>query len=526
MKYNYFFSTLLIAFLIQTSNAQVTWSNKIASIVYNNCSTCHHTGGIGPFNLMSYSDAVSNSLTMKSSTQSKSMPPWKPDPTYRHLKNERFLTDAQIADIASWVDNGSPRGDISSEPIAPTYSSTSQMAVIDKTLTLPTYTVQAPIDEYRCFVVHAGNTTLKYINAIEYKPGNGAIVHHMVVYKDPSNYSDSLDQLDIMPGFQGNGTTAVSPNADFVGAWAPGEAVFSMPIEFGILLEANSDYVVEIHYAPGSMGQADSSVLNIKYTDYPSVRQVYIDAMLNHFTSIIGGFGSFNIPANTQRTFYERYTMPSFYDASILAVFPHMHKIGTSFKIWNYIPSTGDSIPIINIPKWNFHWQGFYTFQKILKLGRGTKVEARATYDNTTGNPDNPSSPPVNVYAGEHTTDEMMIAFFAYTSYLPGDENIILDSSIIAGGVDISEENPIRLNIYPNPVAQFLYVNFETIHNGMLDFSILNAQGQLLFTNKEVVMAQRAIATKIDIGQFSKGIYFLQCKDEQGNKLQKSFVVN
>lgn len=102
MKKIILLSISLVIFSIQISQAQVTWNNTVGNIIYNNCSSCHHTGGIGPFNLMSYGDAVSNALTIKSSTQSKSMPPWKADPTYRHFKNERFLTDAQIADIASW----------------------------------------------------------------------------------------------------------------------------------------------------------------------------------------------------------------------------------------------------------------------------------------------------------------------------------------------------------------------------------------------------------------------------------------
>ena len=522
-----YFTILIACFSVyQTAYSQITWSNRIANIVYKNCSSCHHTGGIGPFNLMNYNDAVSNALTVKMSTQGKTMPPWKPDPSYRHLKNERFLTAAEIADIASWVDNGTPRGDISTEPAPPTFSSTSLMTVIDQTLNLPAYQVQVPIDEYRCFVVHAGNTTTKYINQIEYIPGNDAVVHHIVIYKDPSNFSDSLDQLDTLAGFEGNGTTAVSPYADFVGAWAPGEALFSMPNEFGIMLEPNSDYVVEIHYSPGSMGQVDASKVNIKYTTYPSIREVYIDAMINHFTSIIGGFGSFNIPANTTRTFYERFVMPSTYNASVIAVFPHMHKIGTSFKIWNYRPTTTDTIPIINIPQWSFHWQGFYTFQKMLKIGAGTRVEARATFDNTTANPDNPSSPPVNVFAGEKTTDEMMLAFFAYTDYRNGDEEIVLDSSIFATVEPINMANPINLSVYPNPASDNLNINFEALHNGNIELNVLNSNGQIVFSNTEKIIGSTAISTNIDISKLSQGTYFLQLKDDAGNTKQKAFVVN
>ncbi|MCY7408685.1 MAG: cytochrome c, partial [Chitinophagales bacterium] len=82
-------STLSIALVVAVASAQTpTWSNDVASIIYNNCSTCHRDGGIGPFPLMSYEDAVINSIGIKTQVQSKLMPPWKPDPNYSHFKDE------------------------------------------------------------------------------------------------------------------------------------------------------------------------------------------------------------------------------------------------------------------------------------------------------------------------------------------------------------------------------------------------------------------------------------------------------
>jgi hypothetical protein len=54
----------------------------------------------------------------------------------------------------------------------------------------------------------------------------------------------------------------------------------------------------------------------------------------------------------------------------------------------------------------------------------GTVVKAEAFYDNTENNEENPNSPPEDVWVGEETTDEMMIIFFSYTIYFPGDEDI------------------------------------------------------------------------------------------------------
>src|SRR5438874_464502 len=86
-----FFLCSLLVFGIQMIHAQ-TWSENVASIIYNNCSSCHHAGGIGPFALMGYQDAVDNAANIKSYVQAKMMPPWMPDPNYSHFKGERFLS--------------------------------------------------------------------------------------------------------------------------------------------------------------------------------------------------------------------------------------------------------------------------------------------------------------------------------------------------------------------------------------------------------------------------------------------------
>jgi hypothetical protein len=510
----YLLATLFIASGLFVNGQTPTWSNKIASIFYNNCSSCHREGGIGLFPLMSYSDATSHSLIIKSQVESKMMPPWKADPNYKHFKDERFLTNSQIADIADWVDNGTPAGDLSTAPSPPVFPIGSQMTSIDQTLTLPKYRINTSADEYRSFVIHSGISTDKFLNEIEYLPGNGAIVHHVVLYKDPSNYSDSLDNLDTIAGFSSYGSVAVSPNATFLGAWAPGSGIFKIPTNFGIRVDANSDYVVELHYAPGSAGQTDSTVLHLKYTTYSPIREVYIDPILNHFLSMTNG--PINIAPNTIVTYYERELIPFGSDFSILAVFPHMHKVGASFKIWNYVPATHDSVPIIEIPKWDFHWQGFYTNQRIMKIPGNSKLEAKAQYDNTSANHDNPYSPPQRILSGEHTTQEMMIAFFAYTEYQLGDENVILDSTILNTDIEEMKDPDASISIYPNPTTDQLNVRIKAIHDGYYYFDFINQQGQSVKTFDTFVHEGDAISIPIELSTFAQGIYAISITNKDG----------
>ena len=74
----------VLSLIITTTilQAQVTYSEQIAPIIYKNCSTCHRTGEIGPFTLTNYDEVSNWAENIKFVTQSRYMPPWKPDTEY------------------------------------------------------------------------------------------------------------------------------------------------------------------------------------------------------------------------------------------------------------------------------------------------------------------------------------------------------------------------------------------------------------------------------------------------------------
>src|SRR6185369_17796417 len=90
---------LALLFITSVSFSQITWSDDVAAIIYNNCSVCHHEGAIAPFPLMSYNDAIDNSVNIQIDVNSKKMPPWPADPNCNHFWDERVLTDSEIATI-------------------------------------------------------------------------------------------------------------------------------------------------------------------------------------------------------------------------------------------------------------------------------------------------------------------------------------------------------------------------------------------------------------------------------------------
>ena len=93
----------------------------------------------------------------------------------------------------------------------------------------------------------------------------------------------------------------------------------------------------------------------------------------------------------------------------LLSVQPHMHRRGASMNVQATLPD-GEVDQLVNVPKYDFNWQTTYVYREPLHLPARTKLESRATFDNSPNNKSNPD-PSVTVHWGDQTTDEMHIAF-------------------------------------------------------------------------------------------------------------------
>src|SRR6185436_11558987 len=103
-----------------TSSTPATFSKDVAPILQKACQNCHHPGAIAPMSLLTYQDARPWARSIKQKVTTREMPPWYID---RHVgitsfKGDPSLTDAEIATIASWVDQGAPAGNPADMPAA------------------------------------------------------------------------------------------------------------------------------------------------------------------------------------------------------------------------------------------------------------------------------------------------------------------------------------------------------------------------------------------------------------------------
>jgi hypothetical protein len=90
---------------------------------------------------------------------------------------------------------------------------------------------------------------------------------------------------------------------------------------------------------------------------------------------------------------------------TLLALFPHMHLRGRSFRYTAEYPG-GSSEVLLDVPRYDPNWQHRYVLAEPLRLPPGTVVRCEAVYDNSAANEFNPD-PAARVRTGRQISDEM-----------------------------------------------------------------------------------------------------------------------
>ncbi len=419
---------------------------EIAEIIFNNCTPCHRSGGSGPFPLAQYEDIKKRTRMIKLVTGKRIMPPWPADPEYRHFLGEKLLSAEQIERIALWVDAGAPIGDTLQRVFPGYYPEYSNLGEPDLVLRFPPYAVPGDgKDHFLLMKVPYSIAQDTFVRAIEFIPGSQMLVHHMnanlISYRDGAK-ADVYSGQRIVPTNLKQEALQVHRQMDNMnddGSWPqltrmvcnylPGVQHSAYPEGIGgfKLSKQGVFFINDMHYGPSSIPLTDESRFNIFFASEPPKRP--------SFEFLMGTFGESGtpiepplfVPPDSVMTFRTRFTLPE--DISLLTINPHMHLLGKSFLAYAVDPD-GDTIPLIRIPRWNFRWQYFYTFEKMLPLKAGSTIYVEGVMDNTRDNPDNPFDPPIAI--GEppegsmRTVDEMLQFIVTYLPYQPGDEDISL----------------------------------------------------------------------------------------------------
>jgi mono/diheme cytochrome c family protein len=401
--------------------AELSYSKDVAPILQAACQECHRPGGLGPFPLMSYADAKAHGPAIRALTTARRMPPWKAAAGYGEFLGERRLSQTQIETIQRWVETGMPEGDPADLPAPIKFPEGWTLGTPDLVLDAgEAFSVPARgADIYRNFVLPFQSEEDRWITGIEVSPGAAEVVHHVVLYLDPDGVTPEMDRKQAGPGFTVYGAGAGFEPFIWLQGWAPGAAFRMLPEGTAWRVPAGAHMVMQVHYHAHGRAVKDRTRVGLHFARGPVKKRVR--------TSYVGT-EQFQIPAGAAR---HPVTASAFVprDVTVLAVWPHMHQVGREMKVSATGPE-GDLKPIVWVPEWDFNWQLMYALKEPLPLPAGTQLDLLAVYDNSSGNPANPSRPPKAVRFGPQTTDEMCYCFFLYT----------VDEEDIAEGWAIEED--------------------------------------------------------------------------------------
>lgn len=406
----------------------LTFYKDVQPIAQAKCTTCHREGGIAPFSLEDPSEAVRYAELIKGAVVAREMPPWPPGPASPPMLHARTLTDAEIDTIARWVDGGAALGDPAQAGPLRAPEGVVSLAHVDLSTAMPApYVPDASLtDDYRCFLLPLDVPTTRVATGFRVRPGNAKTVHHVIttLYAGADHAAVlALDGKDGRPGWpclggaipDGIGVSAVGG----LGSWVPGMDAVLHPPGTGVVVPAGAFAVMQVHY--NLLGGADPDRTSIE-VQLASAAEA---AGLKRLATLPMRPSGLYLPPETkpidvveERAAREWVGGRFFPDgtATIHGVAAHMHLLGTSFAI-EVERASGAREVLLDIPRWDFHWQGSYTLATPITIGATDRVRVRCAYDNTTawrnhvGHP----APMGPVTWGEGTADEMCIGYLLAT---------------------------------------------------------------------------------------------------------------
>jgi tetratricopeptide (TPR) repeat protein/mono/diheme cytochrome c family protein len=432
----------------RATSSNVTFNRDIAAIIFHSCSTCHRPGEAAPFSLLNYSDVRKHAHQIADVTRSRTMPPWLPEPQKLKFADELRLSNAEIAMIQRWVDQGEIEGDPADLPPEPKFVEGWRLGKPDMILTATKPLVLPPqgTDTYWNFIFRVPIDGTKWVKAVEIRPGDKQYVHHANILVDREGSSRKREK-EPGAGFGGMEIRIESqvfdPDSHLL-FWKPGTVPYVEPDGMALRLDKGTDLILNTHLQPSGKPEVIRPSIGLYFTQHPATKLPMLLQLENDV--------KLDIPAGDKAfVVRDQFTLPV--DVELLAIYPHAHYLGKHIQAQATLPD-GTRETLIHIPDWNLNWQAVYRYSEPVFLSKGTTVSLQYTYDNSDGNPLNPNHPPIEVKGGNRSTDEMC---HLWLQVLPvnfdpakGDPRMVLQEALARHDV---ENNPGDFEAHYNLAA-------------------------------------------------------------------------
>jgi hypothetical protein len=417
-------AALVLAIAATSSAADVpapTFTKEVAPILFKHCASCHRPGEIGSsVSLLSYDTAKPWAESIKQQVVQRAMPPWPADPNgSAKFRNDPRLTRQEIDMLVAWVNAGAPKGNDTDLPPLPSFPEgwlhpfgrPPDLVIPLREFHLPPRG-EIPYVRYLAKVPFAED---KWIVAMQVRAGNRALVHHMAITEvelDNGVTPEDLDRLEQFAKQLGLAQSVIAMRPavadpsnngeyDMLGVYTPGTTLETYGDDSAKVLRGGKNMYLNfnIHYQTVGQPESDQSMIAFWFQPEPPKHQLF-RVPASGETIIADGKELLTdapgpkaegtsvaippIPPNAEN--YEvigvtAYTEP----ATIFQFQPHAHLRGKDFRYVVVYPD-GHEESVLNVPKYDFHWQLAYELEDPLKLPAGSKLVVTAHYDNSLKN--------------------------------------------------------------------------------------------------------------------------------------------
>ena len=428
---------------------------EVARVLSENCTGCHTEGGVGPFALDDPRRSATMARAIARAVRGEVMPPWPPGPGSPPMKNERRLSPEDRAVLVAWAEAGASLPDLSGTQgdgaVNANGGQPDRALVID-----PPYRPYRSLgDDYRCFLLDPELADDSFVTGYQVRTEQSELVHHALIFVigaeavEGARDHDAAAEGSGWTCFGGPGLGTNLGGFGLLGFWVPGGEGTEFPEGTAKLLRAGSQLVMQVHYHVNrdSSDGSDASGIELSFAsptaDLKPIDEVALAAPIEvrcpgayptdpddpcnreyalRHSELRQGADLIHFLCNTR---LEEYLTSDVGDGSAqsmscdrtmdddslaLGVTGHMHLRGRSITI-SLNPGTAQAETLLDIPRWDFQWQGQYWFKEPVRIRSGDEVRITCVYDNsgTIPGPDGQPLPPRYMTWGERTTDEMCL---------------------------------------------------------------------------------------------------------------------
>jgi hypothetical protein len=374
----YFISAVLLLFCIalifpsrgnshEPITTKVMFNKEVIRIFQRNCLSCHSPGKIkADISLTTYEEARPWAKAIKEEVLEKRMMPYQAVKGYGRFHRDYILSQRDVELIVSWVEGGAPRGEEKDYPkeeiealIKGDYWSIGQPDLILQPEKEIKIAAGSALDT-RCFLLPTGLSANRWINAVEFRPGNGAVVYSASIFIDRGRRKTDND-----------GCPSERAGLEFLSNWVPGQAAEGLPNGFAQLLPAGSRIALRISYRNTEEAATDRSSIGLYFT------QDKINETVRHIT--------INAPVTAIPADGNRHSIKATYPVNTLttavAIRPLLFPHASSLEVAVNRPD--GTIEVLIIAKnYRFDWQPTYYFKKPVIFPKGSRIEVTAYVEN------------------------------------------------------------------------------------------------------------------------------------------------